>query len=214
MSLINNIANILSIERHRISIDGVGVRTLVCFGGCPLSCKFCLNPTCHTPKLYVRYSIERLLQEVSIDDIYFRATDGGVTFGGGEPLMYSDFISEFCAACPTEWNFAIETSLNVSSDKVLNVLPHMASWIIDIKDINPMIYRKYTRYDNTQVIVNLKLLSDHSIQNKCIIRIPNISDYNSESDIEKSVSFLQSLGFENLDIFKYVTIENTSKIYR
>ena len=210
----NKYANILSIERHRINIDGDGVRTLVCFGGCHLSCKYCLNHFCHNPKLHVSYSIERLLQEVSIDDIYFRATDGGVTFGGGEPLMYSDFVSEFCAACPTEWDFAIETSLNVSSDKVQNVLPYIASWIIDIKDINPKIYRKYTRYDNTQVVENLKLLSNHSIQNKCTIRIPNIPEYNSESDIEKSVSFLQSLGFENQDIFNYVTIENTSKTYR
>ena len=76
-------ANILSIERHRINIDGNGVRTLVCFGGCPLSCKYCLNPQCHNIGSHVSYSTVKLLNEVSVDNIYFMATNGGITFGGG-----------------------------------------------------------------------------------------------------------------------------------
>ena len=40
-------AEIIGISRHRIGVDGKGVTTLVAFHGCPLDCKYCLNPQCH-----------------------------------------------------------------------------------------------------------------------------------------------------------------------
>ena len=33
---------LIGIARHRLSIDGEGVTTLVAFHGCPLHCKYCL----------------------------------------------------------------------------------------------------------------------------------------------------------------------------
>lgn len=197
-------ANILSIERHRINIDGNGVRTLVCFGGCPLSCKYCLNPQCHNIGSHVSYSTVKLLNEVSVDNIYFMATNGGITFGGGEPIMQSDFIAEFCDICPNEWDIAVETSLNISSDKVIQILPYISSWIIDIKDINSQIYRKYTKCDNKRVIENLMLLSELSLQKQCNIRVPLILNYNTEDDLNKSIEYMRLLGFENFDTFNYV----------
>lgn len=43
-------APIIAISRHRFLVDGEGVTTLVAFHGCPLYCKYCLNPQCNTPK--------------------------------------------------------------------------------------------------------------------------------------------------------------------
>ena len=40
---------IFGISRHRMSIDGKGITTLVAFMGCPLRCKYCLNDPCHAP---------------------------------------------------------------------------------------------------------------------------------------------------------------------
>ncbi len=40
----NEKAKIIGISRHRLSTDGDGVTTLVAFHGCPLSCRYCLNP--------------------------------------------------------------------------------------------------------------------------------------------------------------------------
>ena len=31
--------------------------------------------------------VQEILEEVMVDDLYFKATGGGVTFGGGEPLL-------------------------------------------------------------------------------------------------------------------------------
>ncbi|MCB6973223.1 carboxypeptidase-like regulatory domain-containing protein [Butyricimonas sp. DFI.6.44] len=35
---------VIGIERHRLQTDGEGVSTLVAFHGCPLRCRYCLNP--------------------------------------------------------------------------------------------------------------------------------------------------------------------------
>lgn len=38
--------DIIGINRYRIQSDGRGIRTLIGFHGCPLRCKYCLNPQC------------------------------------------------------------------------------------------------------------------------------------------------------------------------
>ena len=74
----------------------------------------------------------QLLDELMLDNLYFLATGGGVTFGGGEPLLHSEFIDEFCHIKPAEWNVNIETSLNVSRSHLERVLPHDSQLFIDI----------------------------------------------------------------------------------
>ena len=50
---------------------------------------YCLNPQCHnSPKVSSFYSPQELLDIVKVDCLYFTTTDGGITFGGGEPLLY------------------------------------------------------------------------------------------------------------------------------
>lgn len=36
----------IGISRHRLATDGEGVTTLAAFHGCPLACRYCLNPQC------------------------------------------------------------------------------------------------------------------------------------------------------------------------
>ena len=68
-------ADIFAIIRHRIPTDGDGVTTLVGLKGCPLACKYCLNPQCGTAKSE-RLTADELYEKVRIDDLYFIATGG------------------------------------------------------------------------------------------------------------------------------------------
>ncbi len=45
---------------------------------------------------------ESLLEAVAADNLYYRATNGGIAFGGGEPALQSRFIEEFRRICPPE----------------------------------------------------------------------------------------------------------------
>ena len=67
-------AVLIGLSRHRIGVDGAGVTTLVAFHGCPLNCKYCLNPQALSPKgVWKRYTPDELFRVVSKDDLYFRA---------------------------------------------------------------------------------------------------------------------------------------------
>ncbi|MDE6109409.1 MAG: radical SAM protein, partial [Muribaculaceae bacterium] len=83
----NQRAKIIGISRHRLSTDGEGITTLVAFHGCPLRCRYCINPhSLGDGRAFQEYSPEQLYDETRIDELYFVATNGGITFGGGEPL--------------------------------------------------------------------------------------------------------------------------------
>ena len=157
------IGRMIGISRHRLAIDGEGVTTLVAFHGCPLCCKYCLNPQSLSKDTQcIERTVEELIDEVRIDQLYFLATGGGITFGGGEPLLNSMFIRAFCEQCPKEWRISIESSLNVPRKNVEDVLPFVWEWIIDIKDMNPEIYKAYSGISNERVIDNLRwIASEH-----------------------------------------------------
>lgn len=195
---------IIGIARHRLSTDGDGVTTLVAFHGCPLHCHYCLNPqSLGDGSRYGKYSPEELYAETRIDELYFMATNGGVTFGGGEPCLRPRFIREFRELCGSEWRLNLETSLNVPAANIESLLPVVNTLIIDIKDMNPDIYRRYTGESNDLVLDNLRLLAAAGRQHDCIVRIPLIPGYNTDSDREASRQALEALGFSRFDLFTY-----------
>ncbi len=197
-------AKIIGIARHRLSTDGDGVTTLVAFHGCTLHCRYCLNPqSLDDGGRFREYSPEELYAETRIDELYFIATNGGVTFGGGEPCLRPQFIREFRELCGSAWQLNLETSLNVPSANIEALLPVINTMIIDIKDISPDIYRSYTGQSNGLVLDNLRLIAESGRQNDCIVRIPLIPDYNTDTDREASRKALEDLGFDRFDLFTY-----------
>ena len=199
-----SLARIIGIARHRLSTDGDGVTTLVAFHGCPLHCRYCLNPqSLGDGGRFKEYSPESLYREIRIDELYFLATNGGVTFGGGEPSLRPEFIRRFRELCGDDWQINLETSLNVPADSIASLLPVVNTLIIDIKDMNPEIYRNYTRHDNSLVLSNLRLIADSGRQNDCIIHIPLIPEFNIDADRDASRATLEQLGFTRFDLFTY-----------
>lgn len=198
---------VISINRHRLKTDGVGVSTLVGAYSCPLSCKYCLNPVAWNPdtlKKCRQMSAQELYDHVKIDDLYFLATNGGITFGGGESLLHADFISAFREVCGPKWRLTVESSLNVPTSQLEKILPVIDDYIIDIKTMNPDIYQAYTGKDNSLVLKNLKLLRAQVQPEHIRIRIPLIPDYNTKEDTDRSVSILKEMGFTDLEVFPYV----------
>lgn len=201
-----NNASIIGICRHRLTTDGEGVTTLVAFHGCPLRCKYCLNPqSLVKPERFPSHNATSLYEATKIDALYFIATGGGVTFGGGEPCLYADIISQFRNLCGNEWLLTLESSLNVEPSQFATLLPIIDRFIVDIKDMNPDIYQRYTGRDNKNVIANLQQLIDNNRQDDTIIRIPLIPQFNTTAHQNKSKDQLKAMGFKQFDIFTYST---------
>ena len=195
----------IGVSRHRIGVDGVGVTTLAAFHGCPLRCRYCLNPACTGPtdRLF-RYTPEGLYEKVRIDNLYFLATGGGICFGGGEPLLRIDFLEQFRALCGTAWRLTAETSLAVPRATVARAAEIFDDFIVDIKDSNPDIYKRYTGRSNRQSLGNLRWLLKKKGADHIMVRVPLIPDYNSDADRDRTVAILKDMGVTRIDRFEYI----------
>ena len=199
-----NTALIFGINRHRLTTDGEGVTTLVAFSGCPLRCKYCLNKASWEKINGRKYTPESLFEEVKIDQLYFLATHGGVTFGGGEPLLQVEFIKAFRELCGPQWQILAETSLNVPFENVQTIDPILDGYIVDIKDMNPEIYQAYTGKDISLVLANLEWLLKHGDPNRIMVRVPHIPEFNTDEDVAKSIERLKAMGVVDVDEFQYI----------
>ena len=199
-----NKSSLIGISRLRMGTDGHGITTLVAFHGCPLMCKYCLNPACTDPNAEIkRMSPEEVMLELRKDELYYIATKGGITFGGGEPLLNSLFIKEILELGAKEWNITVETSLNVPRHHLELLLPYIDEYIVDIKDMDSDVYKQYTGKGNEQVKSNLKWLIENGKAKQILCRIPLILGYNNIQSQENSKKELIQMGIDRFDLFTY-----------
>lgn len=202
------IGDIMTISRLRMGTDGKGVSTLVTFFNCPLNCKYCINDYCHKSNTFESvprgaYTPQELMHVLRKDDIYYRMSGGGVTFGGGEPLLQSAFIHEVCRLADPNWQIRIETSLNVPWECVEPLIDDIDEWIIDIKDMDSVIYEKYTGVKIDNLIHNINRLKKLIDASKFHIRVPRIPEFNNEENIENSVKWIKNVLKIEPEIFDY-----------
>lgn len=201
---------VFAIERHRLVTDGQGVTTLVGAYGCPLQCRYCLNPHAWNPATLercVRMTPEKLYERVKIDELYFLATGGGVTFGGGEALLHAPFIAAFRQVCGPDWHLAVETSLHVPADSLIQALDVVDEFIVDIKDMDESVYAAYTGQPQAPLKENLELLARTASPERVKLRIPRIPSYNTQENIQASLEQLERLGFTHTEVFDYIVRE-------
>lgn len=199
-------APVITCSRLRMQSDGQGVTTLVCFHGCPLRCKYCINSFSFDPDTkYDLMTPEMLYKKVKIDELYFLATGGGVTFGGGEPLLYAEFIKEFRDVCGAEWHLCAETSLNVPWENVKTAAECVDMFYIDCKDTNYETYKAYTGKGNDGMLENLGRLVKIVGTERIVARLPLIPGYNTDEDREKNKKVLAEIGIKHYDLFTYKT---------
>ena len=201
-------APIITFSRHRILSDGQGVTTLVIFHGCPLRCRWCINPYSHAQDTKrTDMTPQELYERVKVDELYFLATGGGVTFGGGEPLLYPKFIKEFKEICPDNWRISVQTSLSVPWENVEMIAQTVDMFYIDCKDADPSIYRQYTSKDNQQMVKNVKGLLTLIPPERIVVRLPLIPKYNTEADRANSRMLFEKMGIRQFDEFTYIESE-------
>jgi pyruvate formate lyase activating enzyme len=191
-----------------MATDGAGVTALVGAYGCPLQCRLCINPQTWQGRKdgkppFVRVTPAELYDRVKMDSLYYLATGGGVTFGGGEPLLHTEFITAFRAVIPKEWHLYAETCLNVPEEHVRAAAETMDHFFVDIKDMDPAVYKAYTGKDNTLVKSNLSLLLSLAGAERVTVRVPLIPGFNTTERTDASVAELQAMGVTLVDRFTY-----------
>lgn len=194
-----------ALSRLRMGTDGHGVTTLIGGHGCPLDCRYCLNPQCKSASFIGHLDRETLYQKLRIDSLYFEATGGGVTFGGGEPLLQAAFIADFIeytAKKGEAWQFCLETSLAVPAESLCLLHDKIHRYIVDIKDFDDAVYRAYTGQSSRDMRENLATLAARCPE-RVHVRVPLIPHYNTEAHCARSCALLHEMGLHDIECFSY-----------
>ena len=184
--------------------DGKGIRTLILLHGCPLKCRYCLNPfTWDGSGRYARLSAKEIYDRIELDTPYFLATGGGITFGGGEPLLQPQLINDMRELLDPEVTIIVETSLHVKWENIEEILNSVDLFYVDIKSSFPDVYQSYTGNNFEVVLENLKKLLTEKGADAIVVRIPEIPKFVDSDMQKKTKKALEELGVKKFDLFKY-----------
>ena len=154
------------------------------------------------------FTVEQLMAEVEKDRAYYRRSGGGVTLGGGDPLLQSGFCAAFLEeAKKRNLHTAVETCGYAKWEALQAVMRHADLMFMDIKHMDPAQHKKLTGKSNQLILNNIKKASKaiDEIWQEIIIRIPVIPTLNdSESNIESTAEFVKRLGtIKKIELLPY-----------
>lgn len=225
-------ARIFNIQRYSLN-DGHGIRTVVFFKGCPHSCPWCANPESLSPKIEtVRreskclhcatcqqdavecpsgaweqigrdVTLDELEREVLKDEVFFRASGGGVTLSGGEVLMQAEFATRFLQRLKL-WGIrtAIETAGDTSPHRLLPLAQACDEVLFDLKIMATEKARQVLSINQPRVLENFRLLVAEGI--KVIPRLPLIPGYTlSTENVAQILAFLAPLAVEEVHLLPF-----------
>lgn len=225
-------ARIFNIQRYSLN-DGQGIRTVVFFKGCPHTCPWCANPESMSPKIEtVRreskclhcatclqdaeecpsgawehigrdVTLESLEREVLKDDVFFRASGGGVTLSGGEVLMQAEFATRFLQRLK-QWGIrtAIETAGDTSPRRLLPLAQACDEVLFDLKIMDCAQARQVLSMNQPRVLENFRLLVTEGI--KVIPRLPLIPGYTlNAKNVAQILAFLAPLPIEEVHLLPF-----------
>jgi pyruvate formate lyase activating enzyme len=130
------------------AVDGPGTRLTVFLAGCPLRCLYCHNPDTLKMKDGEPVAVETLLSRVRRYLPVFRATGGGLTVSGGEPLMQPAFLGRLLrGAKEMGVHTTIDTSGFLGTHASEALLDDLDLVLLDIKSGLPETYRRTTGRD-------------------------------------------------------------------
>ena len=110
------------------------------------------------------WTLEDLVAEVKKDEAFYRNSDGGVTLGGGEPMMQADFVAAFLKRCKEEGlATALDTSGCVAWKQYEKVIPFVDLLLLDLKQIDPERHRKMTGVKLEPILENASRLGKEKI---------------------------------------------------
>ena len=189
------------------TVDGPGIRYVIFLQGCPLQCKYCHNrDTWEKDNFKKSETPEETFYNIMKYKNYILR--GGVTLSGGEPLMQPEYCKELFKLLKKEnIHTAIDTSGFLFNEAIKNVLNYTDLVLLDIKSINPEVYKELTTVNLQNTLNFLQYLKE---QNKKVwirhVLVPTITD--KDEDIQKLANFLiqyKSI-IEKIELLPYHTI--------
>ena len=148
-------------------------------------------------------TVKNLMSEIIKDEVFYEESNGGVTFSGGEPLMYADYLVNVLKFCKDKnIHTTIDTSGYATFEQFEKIIDKVDLILFDIKHMNNEKHLKYTGVSNTVILENLKVLSERG--SNIYIRMPIIAGINDDDEnIDTAVDFLSKLNIIQVNLLPY-----------
>lgn len=172
--------------RHRLEADGHHLVRDGCTGcgACATAC-----PSGALEVVGVRRTVAEVLAVVRRDAAAYRASGGGLTLSGGEPLAQPAFAAALLAAAHAEGiATCVETCGQADPAALAALLPHTDRWLWDCKAVDDGRHHALTGVGSALIHANLDraLAAGAVVRLRCPL-VPGCND--SDADLDRLAEF-------------------------
>ncbi len=141
-----------------------------------------------------KMTAREIADEILKDEMFLKASGGGVTFSGGEPLMQAELCVETAKLLKAKGvNIAVDTSGYVKREHLDAIIPYTDTFLFDIKAIDEAVHLACTGVSNRLILENIRYADACSVPME--IRypyVPTMNDGEAEA-IGRFVSMLKNV---------------------
>jgi pyruvate formate lyase activating enzyme len=174
--------------------DGPGIRFVAFFQGCNFRCKYCHNPDTWTYDGGSEWRASEVIDKVMEYENFYRSSEGGLTAGGGEPLLQAKFLAElFQLAHEEELHTCLDTAGDIaklSGEEIENILTHTDLVLLDIKEMDEARHKELVGRDMSGPLKFLQILQDNEIPTR--LRYVYIKGINDSKEVLDGIKELKN----------------------
>jgi pyruvate formate lyase activating enzyme len=177
------------------AVDGPGTRMTLFLAGCPLRCLYCHNPDTMEMRRGTDVTADEILTRISRYRGVFKATGGGLTISGGEPLMQPAFVRRLLEGAKAMGvHTAVDTSGFLGAAATDAMLDDIDLVLLDVKSGDPATYKRVTGRELQPTLDfgrRLAARGDTEIWIRFVL-VPGLTD--DAENVEKVAEYVASLG--------------------
>lgn len=177
------------------AVDGPGTRLTTFLSGCPLRCLYCHNPDTMEMRRGTDVTADEILGRVHRYRGVMKATGGGLTISGGEPLMQPAFVRRLLRGAKAMGvHTAIDTSGYLGAHCSDEMLDDIDLVLLDVKSGDPETYQRVTGRPLAPTLEFGRRLAARGGTEIWVrfVLVPGLTD--DEENVEKVAAYVASLG--------------------
>ncbi|HLN63095.1 MAG TPA: pyruvate formate-lyase-activating protein [Symbiobacteriaceae bacterium] len=186
------------------AVDGPGLRCVIFTQGCLMRCRYCHNPDTWDLADGKETTVASLVGELKGYLPFMKASRGGVTVSGGEPLLQAPFVAGLFAEChKLGIHTALDTNGYSTAENARPVLEHTDLVLLDIKHMDPEKHKQLTAVERQRTLDFARLCSEMQVPMWIrYVVVPGVTD--GVADVEALGDFVAWLpGVQKVELLPY-----------
>lgn len=162
-------------------------------------------PTLAIKRIGIALSPDQLAERLLLDKPFYDTSGGGVTFSGGEPTLYMDYVSAVIGILRKHnISVALQTAGLFDMAQFQAKLLGQVDWIyFDLKLFDAEKHRQYTAANNGIILSNFLELTRKD-RGRVIPRLPLVAGItDTRGNLEAIARFLRRAGYDRLELLAY-----------